>query len=163
MKRLTQNAPFITISSTLNTMKRLEPGTSRARKYLVFQVWTWRKVHMTNWVLRMVSRMLSYWMGLRFGNYFNIWTMNQNTYHFVHTKFDCSSNPWNVTFGSGANMQGLGYIESVATLLDCATICADVKNCAHVSFNKKKNRCYLKTSDAPKVIIYMILYTWNCT
>ena len=56
-----------------------------------------------------------------------------------------------MTTGSGANMQGMGYIESVANIFDCAKICKFVEDCELVSFHKNKNRCYLKTADAIEV------------
>lgn len=56
-----------------------------------------------------------------------------------------------VTNGSGANMQGNGYIEQVPDVFSCAKICAHVDGCALVSFRKTNNKCYLKTADAHQV------------
>ena len=56
-----------------------------------------------------------------------------------------------VRAGSGANLQGNGYIESVDDIGSCAQICNLVENCQLVSFHKEKKRCYLKTADAVKV------------
>ena len=64
-----------------------------------------------------------------------------------------------MTTGSGANMQGMGYIESVADIFNCAKICKFVKGCELVSLHKGKNRCYLKTADAIEVGFYITLVT----
>ena len=56
-----------------------------------------------------------------------------------------------VRAGSGANLQGNGYIESVDDIGSCAQICNLVENCQLVSFHKEKKRCYLKNGDAVKV------------
>ena len=56
-----------------------------------------------------------------------------------------------VTNGSGANMQGMGYIEAVPNVYNCAKICAHVDDCAFVSYRKTNHKCYLKTADAIQV------------
>ena len=56
-----------------------------------------------------------------------------------------------VTNGSGANMQGMGFIESVPDVFSCAKICAHVNDCAIVSYQKNKRKCYLKTQDGYQV------------
>jgi len=61
----------------------------------------------------------------------------------------CHRAGWDyVTNGSGANMQGIGYIESVPNVYNCAKICAHVDDCAFASYRKTNHKCYLKTADA---------------
>ena len=57
-----------------------------------------------------------------------------------------------VTPGTGANLQGGGYIESVENIFDCIDICHLVDGCELVTFRLDKNRCYLKVADAHEVI-----------
>merc|ERR1711970_1506650 len=65
----------------------------------------------------------------------------------VHGCLPCFRAGWDyVTNGSGANMQGMGYIEQVPDVFSCAKICAHVDGCALVSFRKTNNKCYLKTA-----------------
>jgi len=59
-----------------------------------------------------------------------------------------------VTNGSGANMQGMGYVESVPDVFSCAKICAHVNDCAIVSYQKNKRKCYLKTQDGYQGVEY---------
>ena len=68
-------------------------------------------------------------------------------FHFKRFFLD----PLKVTNGSGANMQGMGFIESVPDVFSCAKICAHVNDCAIVSYQKNKRKCYLKTQDGYKV------------
>ena len=64
----------------------------------------------------------------------------------------CYRKGWDyVTNGSGANLQGNGYIDEVPDLFSCVNICKLVENCELVSFLKTNSRCYLKTVDARQV------------
>ena len=56
-----------------------------------------------------------------------------------------------VRAGSGANLQGNGYIESVTDMIPCGYICKLVDGCKMVSLDKENKRCYLKSQDAIEV------------
>ena len=56
-----------------------------------------------------------------------------------------------VTPGTGANLQGSGYIQSVQNISDCVKICDHVDHCELVSFDLYNNRCYLKIAPAKEV------------
>jgi len=72
----------------------------------------------------------------------------------------CFRHGWDyVSVGSGNNMQGYGYIESVPNVYSCARICTFVDECEHVSYHKAKQRCFLKNRSAPKGVEYDDDYT----